>query len=126
MPDYLKMSEKFASEDLSDIGVHAHEFAHLLGLWDLYEYPGSIGTWGLMGYGCYGGNGSSGERPVQILGLEKEMLGWVSPTVVVEGSGSLSIPASATAGAVKAPGANGTTLSEADACSHNLCTGDIA
>ena len=94
------MSEKFASEDLSDIGVHTHEFAHLLGLWDLYEYPGSIGTWGLMGYGCYGGNGSSGERPVQILGLEKEMLGWVSPTVVVEGSGSLSIPASATAGAV--------------------------
>ncbi len=94
------MSEKFYSEDLADIGVHTHEFAHLLGLWDLYHGNGSIGPWGLMGNGCYGGNGGSGERPVQLLGLEKEMLGWVTSTVIGEGSHSLSIPASATAGAV--------------------------
>jgi hypothetical protein len=50
------------------------------------------------GAGSYGGNGSTGERPVQLLGLEKEMLGWVAPTVLTAGAHSLSLPASETAG----------------------------
>lgn len=93
-------SEQFLSTDLSDIGVHCHEFGHLLGLWDLYQGVGSIGYWGLMASGSYGGNGSTGESPVQLLGLEKEMLGWVMPTVLTAGSHPLSIPASESAGAV--------------------------
>jgi M6 family metalloprotease-like protein len=93
-------SEQFFSDDLSDIGVHSHEFAHLLGLWDLYHGVGSIGYWGLMGSGCYGGNGSTDESPVQLLGLEKEMLGWATPVVLTAGSHSLSIPASETVGPV--------------------------
>ncbi|NKB67193.1 MAG: T9SS type A sorting domain-containing protein [Candidatus Latescibacteria bacterium] len=65
------------------VGVMAHEFAHSLGLPDLYDlaYDGpeddsaGIGNWGLMGRGAHGWHGNDGPNPFCVWSLEK--LGWL-------------------------------------------------
>ncbi len=80
------MSEKWLSKyDFAPIGVHCHEFGHLLGLPDLYDTDFSsigIGIWGLMGSGNYG-NGHH-ERPFLLSVWSKAYLGWISPTVIFD------------------------------------------
>jgi M6 family metalloprotease-like protein len=65
------------------VGVMAHEFAHGLGLPDLYDqdYDGpeddsaGIEAWGLMGKGSLGWNGEDG--PVGFSAWSLEQLGWI-------------------------------------------------
>ena len=67
------------------VGSMAHEFAHNLGLPDLYdqqygspqEDSAGIGFWGLMGWGAHGWNGDDGPNPLSAWSLEQ--LGWVGP-----------------------------------------------
>ena len=70
------------------VGVFAHEFAHDLGLPDLYETSGnsggaenSTGFWSLMSSGSYGNSGRPedgiGTRPVHMGAWEKLQLGWL-------------------------------------------------
>ncbi|MFX0200785.1 MAG: FG-GAP-like repeat-containing protein, partial [Candidatus Hodarchaeota archaeon] len=80
------MPEKWLQKyDFTPIGVHCHEFGHLLGLPDLYDTdfssPG-IGVWGLMGSGNYG-NGHH-ERPFHLSIWSKIYLGWISPTTIYD------------------------------------------
>jgi M6 family metalloprotease-like protein len=68
------------------IGVHCHEFGHLLQLYDKYNYPGEPGNWDLMGaWGPYEGpddNEIPGACSAHINAWSKWTLGWLEPTFV--------------------------------------------
>lgn len=71
-----------AAETVSaPIGTFCHEFAHALGLPDLYDTlpPQSLGLgqWSLMAYGTYAnGYGQNGDCPVWIDPYNRLMMGW--------------------------------------------------
>lgn len=64
-------------------GIMAHEFAHGLGLPDLYDLThdrpdddsAGIGRWGLMGLGTLGWTGHDGPNPLSA--WSREQLGWI-------------------------------------------------
>lgn len=92
---WFLVSEKFVytGEDLTGIGVAAHEFGHILGLWDLYYGPGNIGYWGIMAGGNYLNDALTPSHPTA---WEKMLLGWVVPTPIPAGeSPGLALPPSA-------------------------------
>ncbi|MCC6300873.1 MAG: immune inhibitor A [Anaerolineales bacterium] len=75
------------------VGVFAHEFAHDLGIPDLYDTSGntggaenSTGFWTLMSSGSYGSSGKPadgiGTKPIQMSAYEKLFLGWSNYAVV--------------------------------------------
>ncbi|MCU0610827.1 MAG: M6 family metalloprotease domain-containing protein [Candidatus Eisenbacteria bacterium] len=62
--------------------VLCHEFGHVLGLPDLYDYgydSWGVGEWCLMGWGVYNGNGWS---PAHLSAWCRAALGFVEPLVV--------------------------------------------
>lgn len=79
---YSMEPEETASGHLESIGVFCHEFGHVLGLPDLYDYDydsQGLGGWSLMAGGCWGGGGSI---PVHFDAWCKYQLGWAIPTVL--------------------------------------------
>jgi immune inhibitor A len=71
------------------VGVFAHEFAHDLGIPDLYDTNGntaaaenSTGFWTIMSQGSYGSSGKPedgiGSKPVHMGNWEKFQLGWLN------------------------------------------------
>lgn len=81
---YSMEPEETGGGQLVHIGVFCHEFGHVLGLPDLYDYDydsDGTGMWSIMSGGSWGGGGM---RPVHFDGWSKCELGWVSPTVVEE------------------------------------------
>lgn len=75
------------------VGVFAHEFAHDLGIPDLYDTTAatgqeenSTGFWTVMSQGSYGNSGKPkdgiGNQPIQMSALEKILLGWSNLAVV--------------------------------------------
>ena len=72
------------------VGVFAHEFAHDLGLPDLYDTAGgenSTGFWTLMSQGSYGNDGTEdiGSKPTHMGNWEKFQLGWLDYDVAESG-----------------------------------------
>lgn len=70
-------------------GTLTHEFAHLLGAYDLYDVTGvtmGVGAWSLMGYGGWLGDYSAGAPPGVIPGFldayHRVQLGFIEPVVV--------------------------------------------
>ena len=69
------------------IGTICHEMGHVLGLPDFYDtdYAGSGGqsvhlsTWDLMASGGYN---NSSKTPPYLSALERQMLGWLTPTIL--------------------------------------------
>jgi len=81
---YSMEPEETGSGQLITIGVFCHEFGHVLGLPDLYDYDydsNGVGMWSIMAGGSWGGGGA---RPVHFDAWCKYALGWVSPYVVNE------------------------------------------
>jgi M6 family metalloprotease-like protein len=80
------------------IGVYVHEFGHLLGLPDLYDYgldSKGIGDWELMALGMWNGpNGdnSRGESPSWMSAWSRVALGWVVPEVPVSDVAGVTLP----------------------------------
>ena len=81
------------------VGVFAHEFAHDLGLPDLYDTSGntggaenSTGFWTLMSSGSYGSSGvptdGIGSKPIHMGAWEKFQLGWLNYDVAFAGKKS--------------------------------------
>jgi immune inhibitor A len=75
------------------VGVFAHEFAHDLGLPDLYDTSGgsnSTGFWTLMSSGSWLGDGTKdiGSMPGHMGGWEKFQLGWLNYEVAFAGEKS--------------------------------------
>lgn len=73
--------------DYRKIGIDAHEFGHLLGLPDLYDYSGNsygAGDYSLMAYGTWSSNGYI---PTHLDAWSKFKLGW-SNTIIYDPSQS--------------------------------------
>jgi immune inhibitor A len=78
---YSMEPEETGSGGLIKIGVFCHEFGHVLGLPDLYDYDydsDGTGMWSIMSGGSWGGGGAT---PVHFDGWSKLRLGWVNPTI---------------------------------------------
>ncbi len=87
---------RYDTGHLIRIGVICHEMGHLLGLPDLYDTDLSsagIAVWGLMGFGNWGGDGTSPERPVHLCCWSKLQLGWLTPTDLVSSDPRVIVPA---------------------------------
>lgn len=83
-------------------GTLAHEFAHLLGAYDLYDVTGmtmGVGSWSLMGYGGWLGDYGAGAPPGVIPGFldayNRVKLGLVTPKVVQTPEESIMVFAAA-------------------------------
>jgi immune inhibitor A len=86
---YSMEPERFDSLDrFITVGVFCHEYGHILGLPDLYDYDGSssgLGMFAMMAAGSWGNaNGQEflGASPVHFCAWSKYQLGWVSPIAV--------------------------------------------
>ena len=74
------------------IGVFSHEFGHLLGLPDLYDYDydaRGVGIWSVMAYGSWGDGGLS---PSHLDAWSKYKLGFSTPQAITANTDSLKIP----------------------------------
>jgi M6 family metalloprotease-like protein len=71
-------------EKFTSIGVHCHEFGHMLGLPDFYVYGHrtGVGRFCVMATGHQGDGESKSDRPFHMCAWCKIRLGWVTPTVV--------------------------------------------
>lgn len=79
---YSMEPEETGSRRLVTIGVFCHEFGHVLGLPDLYDYDydsDGVGSWSVMAGGSWGGGGAV---PVHFDGWCKYALGWSAPAVL--------------------------------------------
>ncbi len=79
---YSMEPEETGSRTLISIGVFCHEFGHVLGLPDLYDYDydsDGVGMWSIMASGSWGGGG---RRPVHFDGWSKLHLGFINPIVL--------------------------------------------
>jgi len=92
------MGEKFApfapyndhrnDAKFSHIGIHVHELAHCIGLWDLYcndiKHNNDNGVWDLMASGTYNGPDWSGECPAPINPEMRNRKGWIEFKTIYE------------------------------------------
>ena len=81
--NYLVIPEVLPGGSLTTIGVPTHEYAHALGLPDLYDSTYNskgIGNWSLMAGGLYNKVAKAGDRPAHLDAWSKYFLGWVAPT----------------------------------------------
>ncbi len=92
--DFTVQPEYFFSPGDMTIGVFAHEFAHVLGMPDLYDAgvkddtrTRGLGNWSLMAGGNW--NGANGDLPAHPDAWTRIKLGWVKPSFP---SGNTSIP----------------------------------
>ncbi len=71
-------------KEFASIGVHCHEFGHMLGLPDFYGYGHrtGIGKFCTMAIGHLGGGTSLKDRPFHLCAYCKIELGWLQPTVL--------------------------------------------
>ncbi|MEC4684935.1 MAG: M6 family metalloprotease domain-containing protein [Nitrospirota bacterium] len=101
--NYIIMPELYQSTPSaaqSTIGVFTHEYAHALGLPDLYDTDGSssgIGKWGLMGAGTWNYVTTLGDTPAHMSAWSKYRLGWIAPTQVTDSLTNEAIDSAATA-----------------------------
>jgi len=75
---YNVVNEQTPQGNMRAIGTFCHEWGHILGLPDLYDYTyvsEGIGEWGLMG----SGNWNTQESPAHLCAWSKLQLGWVNP-----------------------------------------------
>jgi immune inhibitor A len=79
--DGVKASSYSTEPEDGKIGVFCHEFGHVLGCPDLYDYgydSRGVGYWSLMASGSWGNGGIT---PVHIDAWNKALLGFLTPVV---------------------------------------------
>ncbi|MBU1628207.1 M6 family metalloprotease domain-containing protein [bacterium] len=81
--------------EITTIGIFAHEYGHILGLPDLYDYDGSssgVGIFDIMCYGSYGNAyGRNGDCPTHFSAWCKNQLSWLPfNEITLPGSQELS------------------------------------
>jgi len=91
---YALCPEESFDETINKIGVYCHEYGHVLGLPDLYDYgydTDGIGYWSLMASGSWGGG--DGSLPVHFDAWCKSQLGWLEVINIDANTNNLSAPA---------------------------------
>ena len=86
--DGITFDQGAVVSEFNSLGCFCHEFGHIIGLPDLYNYDFNssqrfVENWGLMGYGCQNGN-PPGSKPAHILSWGKMFLGWINSSEVIE------------------------------------------
>lgn len=73
----------YSGYNMSGMGTFCHEYAHILGLPDMYDADGAtngtgngLSDWSVMDYGCYANDGST---PPFYTAIERTLLGWLTP-----------------------------------------------
>lgn len=92
--DYVIVPEVLWGQ-MQTVGVSCHEYAHALGLPDLYDTDYSsagLGDWALMAGGSWNGTTRAGDSPAHLVAWCKAGLGWVNPTVVESILSGASVP----------------------------------
>jgi immune inhibitor A len=82
-------------DGLITIGVFCHEFGHVLGMPDFYDYgydSEGLGYWSLMAGGSWRGPGNNGAKPVHFDAWCKAQLGFASVETVKVNQNSVQIP----------------------------------
>ena len=87
------------------IGVFCHEYGHILGAYDLYDYgndtagydSAGLGVWSVMAAGSWGADYNHPNRPSQFDAFHKIMFGWIRPTILTADQKNVSIPSVETA-----------------------------
>lgn len=90
---YSIQPEEKCSGDLINMGVFSHEYGHILGIPDLYDYDydaQGAGRWTLMASGSWNGNGAA---PAHFDAWSKLQLGWVQPENILTYKNKAIIPA---------------------------------
>jgi immune inhibitor A len=90
--DGVKVSTYSMEPDNGKIGVFCHEFGHVLGLPDLYDYDydaRGLGYWSVMGSGSWGNGGFT---PVHFDAWSKSKLGFVTPQVCTTNVAGITVP----------------------------------
>jgi M6 family metalloprotease-like protein len=90
--DYSMEPETRSGGNLVDMGVFSHEFGHVLGLPDLYDYDYSsegVGNWSMMAGGSWN---NDGHTPAQFDAWSKYRLGFVAPNALTSNLMIAEIP----------------------------------
>ena len=90
--DYSMEPETRSGGNLVDMGVFSHEFGHVLGLPDLYDYDYSsegVGDWSMMAGGSWN---NDGHTPAHFDAWSKYRLGFVSPSSLSSNLSDVEIP----------------------------------
>ena len=80
--DGVVVSDFFVCVESCSMGTFAHEFAHNLGLPDLYDTDYSsegVGLWSIMASGNYLQNSLGQNNPAHLDAWSKYKLGWITP-----------------------------------------------
>ncbi|MGQ9602646.1 MAG: M6 family metalloprotease domain-containing protein [bacterium] len=92
--DGVKVTSYATEPEDGKVGVFAHEFGHLLGLPDLYDYTYKtygLGIWSLMSFGAWGGG--DGSKPVGLDAWCKAKLGFLKPILITTNINDYHLPA---------------------------------
>lgn len=75
---YCCVQEEVSTSNVkTSFGTICHEYTHCFGFPDFYSNTSYVGTWELMDYGNYNGNGYC---PVGYSAHERWLMGWLTPT----------------------------------------------
>ncbi|MEW5924812.1 MAG: M6 family metalloprotease domain-containing protein, partial [Candidatus Zixiibacteriota bacterium] len=91
----MEPEERINTHSLVDMGVFAHEYGHVLGLPDLYDYDyipetsEGLGRWSLMAGGSWN---NSGRTPAQMDAWCKSYVGFLEPTNVTSNMIDVEFP----------------------------------
>ena len=103
---YSTEPEQTAAGSLITMGVFAHEYCHVLGMPDLYDYDNGyinvwddnnnpLSDWCLMDSGSWGGPGGGGwgdgTVPSHPCAYIKTRLGWITPTVLTASQAGIQL-----------------------------------
>lgn len=90
---YSHQPEERCDGALINMGVYAHEYGHILGLPDLYDYgydAEGAGRWTIMASGSWNGGGAT---PAHFDAWSKSQLGWIEPELIKDYKVNAPIPA---------------------------------
>lgn len=96
--DGVYVSSYSTEPENGGIGVFCHEFGHVIGLPDLYDYTylsSGVGEWCAMAGGSWGHRDSAdlrGSAPTHFSAWCKQELGWMDPVNLAHNQAGLAIP----------------------------------
>lgn len=101
MLDGVNVSDYSIEPEDGTIGVFCHEYGHVLGAYDLYDYgndsagydSAGLGVWSIMAGGSWGADYNHANRPAHFDPYHKILFGWIKPTLLAADQTAVTLPA---------------------------------
>lgn len=98
--DGMTVSDYSIEPEDGSIGVFCHEYGHILGAYDLYDYgdptagydSAGLGVWSIMSGGSWGADYNHANRPSHFDPYHKIKFGWIRPVRLDSGQHTVSLP----------------------------------